>query len=129
MTSLELRKFVAPEFVFGVGARNLAGQHARNFGAYKALVVTNPDVMAAGWMADVTASLEASQISFTLFSQVTPNPRAEEVMTGVELYKQHGCQPRRHLTARPKCTQRCLYGHKSTLPNQRDIEVVYEEAL
>ncbi len=91
MNSLELRKFVAPEFVFGVNARGLAGQYARNFGARKALIVTDPGVMAAGWTDDVTASLEAVQIPYTIFSQVTPNPRAEEVMAGADLYQSQQC--------------------------------------
>ena len=33
---IHLRKFVAPEFIFGAGARHLAGRYARNFGARKA---------------------------------------------------------------------------------------------
>ncbi|MFO7680150.1 MAG: alcohol dehydrogenase-like regulatory protein ErcA [Chloroflexota bacterium] len=91
MNSFELRKFVAPEFVFGVDARQLAGQYARNLGARKALVVTDPGVAAAGWTADVTASLDAVHIPHVIFDQVTPNPRAEEVMRGAEVYHQHHC--------------------------------------
>ena len=41
----ELRKFVAPEFVFGVGARKLVGRYAANFGAHKVLVVTDAGVI------------------------------------------------------------------------------------
>lgn len=91
MNSFELRKFVAPEFVFGIDARQLAGRYARNFGARKALVVTDPGVAAAGWTADVTASLDAAHIPYVIFDQVTPNPRAEEVMLGAEFYHQHNC--------------------------------------
>lgn len=91
VNSLELRKFVAPEFIFGVGARDLTGQYAKNFGAQKALVVTDPGVIAAGWTADVTASLEAADVLFTIFDQVSPNPRAEEVMAGADVYHCEGC--------------------------------------
>ena len=42
-----LRKFVAPEFVFGVGARHLAGRYAKNLGGRKILVVSDPGVIAA----------------------------------------------------------------------------------
>ncbi len=49
----ELRKFVAPEFVFGVGARHLVGRYAANFGAHKVLVVTDSGVIAAGWLHSV----------------------------------------------------------------------------
>ncbi len=53
----ELRKFVAPEFIFGVGARSLAGRYARNMGGRKVLIVSDPGVIAAGWTKDVTDSL------------------------------------------------------------------------
>lgn len=38
----ELRKFVAPEFLFGVGAIDMSGQYAKNLGAQKVLLVTDP---------------------------------------------------------------------------------------
>lgn len=91
LTELELRKFVAPEFIFGAGARQLVGRYARNLGIRKALVVTDPGLIAAGWTSEVTDSLEAEGIPHVVFSGVTPNPRAEEVMIGAELYASQGC--------------------------------------
>ena len=35
--NMELRKFVAPEIVFGLDARLLAGRYVKNFGAQKVL--------------------------------------------------------------------------------------------
>lgn len=87
----ELRKFVAPEYIFGVGARNLAGRYARNLGARKVLVVSDPGVVAAGWTGDVTASLEEEGLPYVLYTGVTPNPRAEEVMRGAEVYNSERC--------------------------------------
>lgn len=87
----ELRKFVAPEFIFGLGARRLAGRYAKNFGARRVFVVTDPGVVAAGWAKDVTDSLEEAGLTYTVFSGVTSNPRAEEVMAGAELYQNEGC--------------------------------------
>ncbi len=89
--TLELRKFVAPEFIFGVGGRNLAGRYAKNFGARRVLVVTDPGVMSAGWTKQVMESLEAERIVCVCFSQVTENPKAEEVMSGAQTYQQEGC--------------------------------------
>lgn len=86
-----LRKFVAPEFVFGGGARKLAGQYAGNLGARKVLVVTDPGIIAAGWLEDVVASLREAGLAYTVFSAVTPNPRAEEVTAGAEVYRNEGC--------------------------------------
>lgn len=87
----ELRKFVAPEFVFGMGARKLAARYVRNFGARKVLVVTDPGVAAAGWTPEVLAALEAAGFSYALFDGVTPNPKDHEVMAGAELYCQEHC--------------------------------------
>ncbi len=88
---LNLRKFVAPEFIFGAGARHLVGRYARNFGARKVLVVSDPGVIRAGWTKQVTNSLEAENLPYSVFSQVQPNPRAEEVMAGVRAYHHEGC--------------------------------------
>jgi alcohol dehydrogenase class IV len=90
--NLELRKFVAPEFVFGLGARHLVGRYTKNFGVRKVLVVTDPGVMSAGWTKETIASLEAEGLSCVVFSNVTPNPRSEEVMTGADVYRSNGCE-------------------------------------
>ncbi len=87
----ELRKFVAPEFIFGVGARHLAGRYAKNLGGRKILVVSDPGVVAAGWTKDVTDSLETAGIPFALYTGVTPNPKVEEVMAGVAVYRTEQC--------------------------------------
>ncbi|WP_136515092.1 alcohol dehydrogenase-like regulatory protein ErcA [Geomonas edaphica] len=88
---LQLRKFLAPEFIFGAGARELAGRYARNLGGRKVLVVSDPGVVQAGWTADVTKSLEAEGLPYVLFTALTPNPKAEEVMAGVALYREERC--------------------------------------
>ncbi len=90
-SAFELRKFVAPEYIFGIGARKQAGRYARNLGGQKILVVSDPGVVAAGWTADVTASLAEAGLPYTLFTAVSPNPRAEEVMAGAELFASAHC--------------------------------------
>lgn len=86
-----LRKFVNPELVYGSGARSLAGRYAKNLGARKVLVVSDPGINSSGWMGEVRASLESTGIPHTIFTKVTPNPRAEEVMDGAEIYLSEGC--------------------------------------
>lgn len=87
----ELRKFVAPEFIFGIDARKLAGRYAKNFGARKVLVVSDPGVMAAGWTDQVFACLKDEGLEYAVFSSVTSNPKADEVANGAELYQREGC--------------------------------------
>lgn len=91
VASLELRKFVAPEFVIGSDARRLAGRYAKNISANHVFIVTGPNIIQAGWVKDVTESLDVEGIRYTLFSDVTPNPREYNVMNGADLYLQSGC--------------------------------------
>ncbi len=48
-----LRKFVAPELIFGVGSRKLAARYAKLYGARRVLLVTDPALIAAGWAGEV----------------------------------------------------------------------------
>jgi alcohol dehydrogenase len=90
-TSLELRKFVAPEFVIGKDARLLAGRYAKNLGANNMLIVTGPNIISAGWVKDVTESLDMEGIRYTIFSDIRPNPRDFEVMKGAEQFRHSDC--------------------------------------
>ncbi len=90
-SSLELRKFFAPEFIFGAGALSLAGQYARNLGGRRVLVVSDPTVEAAGWVQPVLASLEEAGLGFIVFKQVTPNPRIEEAEAGADAFAENAC--------------------------------------
>jgi len=87
----ELRKFVAPEFIFGAGARHLAGRYAKNLGARKVMVVTDPGVIAAGWAGQVMEDLKREGIPCVVFSGVSPNPRDTEVMEGARVYRAENC--------------------------------------
>jgi len=91
MTSLELRKFVAPELLFGVGARHLAGRYARNFGTKKVLLVTDPGVRKTGLVDGICDDLQVAGIEYEIYSSVRPNPRVENVMQGAEIFSQEGC--------------------------------------
>ncbi|MCE1245921.1 MAG: iron-containing alcohol dehydrogenase [Firmicutes bacterium] len=88
---LELRKFVAPEFIFGTGALEMTGRYAKNLGGEKALIVTDPGVIEAGWADKVIASLNEQSIPYTVFSEVTPNPKDFEVMKGAEVFSAEEC--------------------------------------
>lgn len=89
---LELRKFVAPEFIFGVGARNLAGRYTLNVGARKILLVSDEVLCSkTSWVEEVQRSLEEAGISYVLFTEVSPNPRSAEIMKGAEIFVRAQC--------------------------------------
>jgi alcohol dehydrogenase class IV len=87
----ELRKFVAPEFVYGRGSIALTGRYASNFGAKKPLVVTDLGVISAGLTRNVIAQLETEGIEYALFSNVNQNPRDFQAMEGARFYEAHDC--------------------------------------
>jgi alcohol dehydrogenase len=86
-----LRKFVSPEIIFGVGARKSVANYARTFGARKVLVVSDPGVVAAGWLDEICNLLSEADIEYTTFTEVSPNPRANEVMSGAQVYQEAQC--------------------------------------
>ncbi len=91
MALYEMRKFVAPEFIFGVGARRRVGFYARNMMARRVLVVSDAGVIEAGWLRDVEADLAAVGAESVVFSDVSPNPRDYQVMAGAALYAREHC--------------------------------------
>ena len=88
---LELRKFLAPEFVFGAGAAWLAGRYAAGYGARRVLLVTDQGVRAVGWADRVAECLREAGVAPVIFDAVRPNPRASEVMQAAELYVAEEC--------------------------------------
>jgi len=91
MARYEMRKFVAPEFIFGIGARHRAAFYAQNMQARRALVVTDPGIIAAGWLDELNESLHESGVATVVFDGVTPNPKDHEVMAGARRYRDEGC--------------------------------------
>ncbi len=88
---LNLRKFLAPEIVYGAGALELAGRHAANLGANRVLIVSDPGVQEAGWTEKVEKSLSDASLPSVIFIDNTPNPKDREVMLGAEVYRNEGC--------------------------------------
>ncbi|GGB93025.1 iron-containing alcohol dehydrogenase [Marinobacterium zhoushanense] len=86
-----LRKFVAPEIIFGSGARKMVGNYAKTFGAHRVMLVSDPGVVNAGWVLEIEQLLHEQGLDVVRFTDVSPNPRSEEVMRGAEIYQEKGC--------------------------------------
>jgi alcohol dehydrogenase len=89
--NFELRKFVAPEFVFGLDARLLVGRYLNNFAAKKILLVTDKGIISSGWLDDVVGILQSEGYNYEIYSKIKQNPSTENVMKGAELYLDEGC--------------------------------------
>jgi alcohol dehydrogenase class IV len=88
---LELRKFLAPEYVFGLDARLKAGNYCRRLGGRKVLLVSGHGIEKTPWLKDVESSIHSVGIETLLFDSLSPNPRDYEVMDGVESYRGNNC--------------------------------------
>ena len=91
MSLYEMRKFVAPEFIFGVGARHKVGFYARNMAARKVFVVSDQGVINAGWTKQAQDDLAEFGIDSFVFNKLTPNPKDHEVMEGAKAYRDNEC--------------------------------------
>ena len=89
---INLRKFVAPEFIYGPGARLLAGNFILKLGVSKVMIVSDPGVKQAGWVDQILGSLKQENIKFTCFDEVSPNPRDYQVMQGAEVFLRENCE-------------------------------------
>ena len=74
---MNLVKFLAPEFIFGPGARLFAGQYLRNLGSRRSLVVSDPGIKAAGWIEGVLATLDSEGLAHVLPAYAGESMRAE----------------------------------------------------
>ncbi|MEX2174135.1 MAG: iron-containing alcohol dehydrogenase [Pirellulaceae bacterium] len=75
--------------VFGAGKIDALGELASELGGRRALVVSDPGVIAAGHTARGIAALERAGIKTQLFEGVHENPTTDDVAAGVKLARRH----------------------------------------
>src|SRR2546422_2001109 len=73
--------------VFGVGSVDQVGELAREIGAKKVLLVTDPGIVAAGHAEHVRRNLEQAGLQITLFDQALENPTTKCVEKCLKLAK------------------------------------------
>ena len=81
-TITELRKFVAPEIIMGVDARLMIGRYIGHFASKRPMIVTDRNLEALPWFADILSEFEkydiASKLIGNLITSKTTNPRMKE---------------------------------------------------
>src|ERR1043165_5549589 len=65
--------------IFGAGSAMRAGQLAREYGARRVLLVTDPGIVAAGHVSRLRGYLEAAGLDVSIFDQADQNPTAATV--------------------------------------------------
>lgn len=88
---LSPRKFVAPEYVYGVDSRLMAGIFCKKLGGRKILLVTDKGIEKTPWLHEIENELQKQSLNYIIFSSVSPNPRDFEVMEGMEIFNENNC--------------------------------------
>jgi alcohol dehydrogenase class IV len=88
---LEIRKFVAPEYIFGIDSRFWVGKYCQQLGGRKVLLATDGGIIKTPWLKEVEDALAQVGLEYVLFSSISPNPRDYEIMEGAEVYIQNRC--------------------------------------
>ena len=83
--------FLPPRIEFGDGAIQNLGEHVKAFDGKKPFLVSDAGVINAGILAKAIDALEASGLSYTIYSDIEPNPTDISVAHGVEAYKTDAC--------------------------------------
>ncbi|MGN6871011.1 MAG: iron-containing alcohol dehydrogenase [Solirubrobacteraceae bacterium] len=84
-------KFVIPEVIFGVGTLSEVGGAVRRVGGRRPMLVSDPGVLAAGWVERATPYLTDVGVDWHLWHDLTPNPKDVEVQAAFESYVESGC--------------------------------------
>ena len=87
----ELRKFVAPEIIFGEDARLLICRYLQHFTARKPMIVTDSNLLEQPWFTEILDHIISCCDDHYVFSEITSNPRDYETMLGAELFITQGC--------------------------------------
>jgi len=88
--TMSIHKFTIPELIFGRGSLDYAGVCAKQLGASKIFIVSDPGVEAAGWVDRLMDILRQEGLDFVYCNDVAQNPKDYQVKKGVELYRQSG---------------------------------------
>jgi alcohol dehydrogenase class IV len=84
-------KFLVPDVIFGVGVLSEVGQAVKRQGGMRAVMVSDPGVIGAGWAGEALDHLAAVGVAARLWSGVTPNPKDREVEAGCQAYLDSQC--------------------------------------
>jgi len=81
-----IKKFIAPEFIFGNNSRFLVSRYLKNLSLRNVLIVTDSNIITLPWFWEIIEEISKSKIRYKIYSDSVPNPTDANVMTGAEIY-------------------------------------------
>lgn len=91
VTRGRVSKFVIPEVIFGIGTLAEVGGAVRRVGGHRPMLISDPGVLAAGWVDRALPYLADVRVRSRLWHDLTPNPKDFEVEAAFERYREYGC--------------------------------------
>lgn len=88
---MNINKFFAPEIIFGVDAIAQVGESALRLGAKKVFLVTDCGVKNNNWVEKALFYLKQAGLEYVVWSNITSNPKDEEVAEGAKAYLSSQC--------------------------------------
>ncbi|MDJ0784224.1 MAG: iron-containing alcohol dehydrogenase [Desulfosarcinaceae bacterium] len=86
-----LLKFDIPEIIYGRGALSGLGHCAERVGGEKIFLVTDPGIIAAGWVDQALKHLKQEGLHCVVYDNVVSNPRDFQIEQGAQHYAKTGC--------------------------------------
>jgi alcohol dehydrogenase len=77
--------------IFGEGSLQRTGEQVLSSGVHHPLVITDPGMVATGWVDALTQSIHSAGLVSSLFTDVESDPGKETVLRAVENYRENGC--------------------------------------
>lgn len=85
---MPITKYALPDIIFGPGTFVRMPLCARQLGAQRVLLISDPGLERAGWVEQAMDLLRGDGLEWIYYNECVPNPRDEALARGAEVYRE-----------------------------------------